>query len=777
MARFDGDPVTQEKAPRFGGEPTSAAPATPAAPKPEPTEKPMTAMERMGEVAKSGLGGLAIGAAVPELTEYAGKGMQLYAPARIPGMMVEQAGRAMKATRGTQMGAGAVGGMTSEIAGQQAKVRGASPPVVFAAELAGGMVGPEFIKTITNAVKYGARKFFNMEPVAALKTVADDLGLDVKAMSPSQKEFIKKQIESLRGAPPGGEKQETIYDVLKAGSFDITKEAEKKAAAARKTGEEAMTEAERRAEKMRLAEKKTADIGAAATEEARAARSKIGQEREASDIGRNLRDKIMSVFGAQTEARSAQYQAQKKIRDDIVNQKESAGQLVKDLPEYQQLIDSLKGKLLIGAEAQKAKTAPVTEKGVLQAYQNIYDAVSNRRVQVGIDQFGNPNYKTFPTSFEALDDVRRRLGDVAFGKEVEGYSAIGADIARKYYADISNIQSKFAGEAHDALQGGYEAASRLLDKYRSAAGKKATALDRFDPTRFKTDASALPSDYFSSKQSVKDLVDLTGGDVGLVTKAAQDFTARQLRDMNSKQVRSWMNKNDDWLTAPELKGVKQNVESYIKTLERGERIAGKTGEAAKILAAREPRILSEGKRAADIAEKEAGAITAEAEKRVKTILGDKSPEARVADIIRGGKVSEWEEVGPILAKSEEGRNAIAGAVRQTIAPEEIGGLITVTDFRKNVGYFLEKSGLMTKPQVEKLEADIRAIYNSTMGEDAKLTFIQRAVKNALVGVASTPVGGGIVSAGQGAYNMMQTKSSQDVINRRGAVGSVSPRFQ
>ena len=460
-----------------------------------------------------------------------------------------------------------------------------------------------------------------------------------------------------------------------------------------------------------------------------------------------------------------------------MKQKESAGQLVKDLPEYQRLIDSLKGKLLLGAEAQKSTTAPVTETGVLNAYRNIYDAVSSRRVQVGIDQFGNPNYKTFPTSFEALDDVRRRLGDVAFGKEVEGYSAIGADIARKYYADISDIQSKFAGEAHDALQGGYEAASRLLDKYRSAAGKKATALDRFDPTRFKTDASALPSDYFSSKQSVKDLVDLTGGDVGLVTKAAQDFTARQLRDMNSKQVRSWMNKNDDWLTSPELKGVKQNVESYIKTLERGERIAGKTGEAAKILAAREPRILSEGKRAADIAEKEAGAITAEAEKRVKTILGDKSPEARVADIIRGGKVSEWEEVGPILAKSEEGRNAIAGAVRQTIAPEEIGGLITVTDFRKNVGYFLEKSGLMTKPQVEKLEADIRAIYNSTMGEDAKLTFIQRAVKNALVGVASTPVGGGIVSAGQGAYNMMQPKSSQDVINRRGAVGSVSPRFQ
>ena len=775
MSRFGGEPVEQQqKQPRFGGEPSSAAPA---APKPEPADKPMTAMERVGEVAKSGLGGAALGAIAPEATQLVGKGMQLYAPTRIPGVMIEQAGRGMKAARGAEIGAGAVGGMTSEIAGQQAKVRGASPPVVFAAELAGGMVGPEFMKTVTNAVKFGARKLFNMEPVSAVKTLADDLGLDVKTLSPSQKEFIKKQIEDLRGAPPGGEAQETIYDVLKAGSYDITKEAERKAAEARKVGTEAMTEAERRAEKMRLAEKKTTGIGAAATEEARAARSQIGQEREASDVGRTLRDKIMSVFGAQTEARSAEYQAQKKIRDDIVRQKESSGQLVKDLPEYQRLIDSLKSKLLIGAEAQKATTAPVTEKGVLQAYQNIYDAVSNRRVQVGIDQFGNPNYKTFPTSFEALDDVRRRLGDVAFGKEVEGYSAIGADIARKYYADISNIQSKFAGEAHDALQGGYEAASRLLDKYRSAAGKKATALDRFDPTRFKTDASSLPADYFSSKQSVKDLFDLTGGDAALVKSAAQDYTARQLRDMNAKQVRSWLNKNDDWLTAPELSGLKSKVESYIKTLERGERVAGKTGEAAKILAAREPTVLREGERAVAAAEKEAGAITAEAEKRVQSILGDASPAKRVREVILGGKESVWKEVGPIIAKSEQGKNAIADAVRQVIAPEEIGGLIKVTKFREDVAPFLEKSGLMSKAQVDKLEADIRAIYNSAMGEEAKLTFIQRAVKNSLIGVASTPVGGGVVSAGQGAYNMMQPQSSQDVINRRGAVGSVSPRFQ
>jgi hypothetical protein len=769
MARFEGEPVEQEKKPRFGGD--APAPAS------EPEDKPLTPMQRVGKVAESALGGAALGAVAPEATQLVGKGMQLYAPTRIPGMMVERAGVGMKAARGAEIGSGAIGGMTSEIAGQQAQVRGASPPIVFAAELAGGMVGPEFIKTVTNAVKYGARKLLGIEPVSAVKTVAEDLGLNEKALSPSQRDFIKKQIEDLRGAPAGGTKQETIYDVLKTGATDITKEAERKAAEARRVGTEAMTEAERRAEKMRLAGKKTTSIGEKASEEARAARATIGQEREASEIGNDLRTKINESFGSLTEARSKQYDAQKKIRDDIVRQKESSGQLVKSMPEYKKLVDDLKNKLLIGKVAQEQTTAPVTEKGVLQAYQNIYDAVTDRRVVMGIDQFGNPNYKTFPTSFEALDDVRRRLGDVAFGKEVEGYSAIGSNIAKKYYAEISDLQSKFAGEAHDALQGGYEMASRLLDKYKSAAGKKATAADRFDPTRYKTDAASLPNDYFSSKQSVKDLIELTNGDVGLVTKAASDFTARQLKDMNSKQVSNWLNKNTDWLTTPELKPVKDKVEAYIKTLERGERISGKTGEAAKILEAREPKVLREGERAVTTAEKQAADITGEAADRVKTILGDKNPAARVREIILSGKPSVWNEVGPILAGSPEGKNAVADAVRQIMADRAEGGLVSsVRIFREDVAPSLKAAGLMTDSQLSSLQAQLQAIANSAVGEEAKLSFAQRAIKNAITGVASTPVGGAAYSAGQGVYNFLSPQTSSDVINKRGSIGSVAPRF-
>jgi hypothetical protein len=473
-----------------------------------------------------------------------------------------------------------------------------------------------------------------------------------------------------------------------------------------------------------------------------------------------------------TEERSAAYAKQKAIRDAAVAEKESAGQFVKDTPEYKALIDNLKSKLLIGAEAQKQKTAPVTEKGVLQAYQNIYDAVTARRVQVGLNEEGNPIYKTFPTSFDALDDVRRRLGDVAFGKEVEGYSAIGSNIAKDFYGKISNLQSKYAGEAHDVLQSEYEAASRLLEKYKSKRGTKATAEDRFDPTRYKTDAASLPNDYFTNQQSVKDLLDLTGGDRNLVVQSASDFTAKQLKDKSLKSVKDWANKNSDWLSAlPEVKG---KVDAYIKVLEKAERVSGKTGKAAQILESREPTVLRGGERAVAAGEKEAAAITSEAADRVKTILGDKNPAARVREIILGGKPSVWAEVGPILAKDPQGKKLITESVLQIMADRAESGLVSsVRAFREDVAPSLKGAGLMSEQQLSALEAQLQAIANSAMGEPAKLTFIQRAIKDALVGVAAQPVGAVTVEAGK----LVMPKSAKDVLNRKGQVGTVQPRFQ
>lgn len=751
------------------GEDISDLPPPPSAAFDEPKTK--TFRERGTQLLESVVGGAAMGAVSPEATQLVGKGIQrLPVPYAKPvGMGLQAAGKMMERQRFTEAGIGAVGGGTGDIAGQSVEISGGSSPMVFAAELAGGIAGPAFINTIKNVVSYGARKLFGMDSVSAVKAIADDLSIDEKTLSPSQRDAIKKQIEELRGGAPSSESQKGLFDILKTGVLDITGEAEKRALAKKAEAEMTQRGAETQAEKMRLAGKRTTQIGAETAAQAKAARATVGTEREASDVGNTLRNRITELFGNLAEKRSADYQAQKAIRDAAVAEKEAAGEFVRNMPEYKDLLSNLRGKLLIGAEAQTQKTAPVTEKGVLQAYQNIYDAVSARRVQVGVNEEGNPIFKTFPTSFDALDDVRRRLGDVAFGKEVEGYSAIGADIAKTYYGKISELQSKFAGESHDALQGGYEMASRLLDKYRSRVGKKTTAIDRFDPTRFATDPSSLPNTYFSSQQSVKDLLELTGNDRNFVLKEASDFTARQLRDKNATGVKSWMNSNSDWLTA--LPEVRAKVSSYLQTLERAERVAGKTTKAGQILEAKEPTVLRTGERAVAAGEKAAGEIRAEAAQRVKTILGDSNPARRVREIILGGKPSEWAEVGPILAASPEGKRLITESVQQIMADRASTGLTSsIVAFREDVAPSLKAAGLMSDRQLSSLEAQLQAIANSALGEPAKLTLLQRTIKNAIIGVGAQPVGSFIFGAAN------TGKSLYDVINKKDSPASAVPRF-
>jgi hypothetical protein len=749
------------------GEDISDLPPPPVAVEP----KKKTFGDRLKQFGESVVGGGVLGFAAPTLTQAVGKGVEMlpYWPTKAAGVSLQVAGRMMRGQRGTEAAMGALSGGTADVAGQIAETRGFGMPGVFMAELAGGAIGPAFVNTIKSAVSYGARKLLTLDPVSAISTIAKDLNIDEKTLSPSQRDYIKKQIEQLRGGAPSSEPQKGVYDILKTGVLDITGEAERRALAKKAEAEMTQRGAETQAEKMRLAGKKTTQIGAETSAEAKAARATVGTEREASDVGKTLRDKIMGLFGDIAEKRSVEYKAQKAIRDTAVAEKEAAGEFVRNMPEYKDLLSNLRGKLLIGAEAQTQKSAPVTEKGVLQAYQNIYDAVSARRVQVGVNEEGNPIFKTFPTSFDALDDVRRRLGDVAFGKEVEGYSAIGADIARTYYGKISEIQSKFAGESHDALQGGYEMASRLLDKYKSKAGKKTTAADRFDPTRFATDPSSLPNTYFSSQQSVKDLLELTGNDRNFVLKEASDFTARQLRDKNATGVKSWLNSNSDWLTA--LPEVRSKVTSYLQTLERAERVAGKTTKAAQVLEAKEPTVLRTGEQAVTAAEKEAGKITAEAEKRVKTILGDSNPARRVREIILGGKPSEWAEVGPILAASPEGKRLITESVQQIMADRASTGLTSsIVAFREDVAPSLKAAGLMSDAQLSRLEAQLQSIANSAIGEPAKLTMLQRTIKNAIIGAAAPYPGSmifGTASAGKSLY---------DVINKKDSPASAAPRF-
>lgn len=742
-------------------------PKTPSAPKASTASPEKSFEDRLKDIGGATAFGTAAGAFSPEIAFGAGQVLEKvpYAPVRAAGTAMKAAAPSMTGAKGRALGslAGGFGGLTSETAGQAAELFGASPPVAESARIVGGLLpleavtsGTRGVGSLISMVKPGAGTAYNM-----MRSVMQDVG--VANLAGKQRELVMQRIEELRKSPFTTDAQRKIYDTISDSVSKATNLAEAEANLARSTAG-AQASGVRSTAQQVSKEEREKGVRLAATrgeleetkktllERAKSGLREVGDATvELSQMGRTLRDRILQRFETGSLERSEAYKQQKALRDQAVAAKESQGILVESLPEYKTLVQDLRNKLLKGQIAQQQKTAPVTEPGVLKAYQNIYDAVTARRVEVGVNEMGNPVYKTFPTSFDALDDVRRRLGDVAFGKDVEGYSAIGSNIAKEYYAKLSDIQSKFAGNAHDVLQSEYEIASRLLEKFRTKAGAKATAMDRIDPTQFKADAKSLPAALFNSQQSVTDAIALTG-DRNLVVQEAKNYVAKNLANMDAKAARNWLTskQNSDWLTA--LPEVRTSANNYVMNLERAEGMAAGAGKVATRKEALERQAGREAGKALDIGEKEAGrlvkegekaagAITDAARKEASTILSTAEPAARVQEIITSGDRTLWDRVAPAIAASPNGKQVLEQAIRQVMSDRAQQGVFGAQRFwQTSLKDSLARTGLMPTNKINEISQQLDAIANSALPEQQKLSLFGRTLKNLAVTYVAPQVG-------------------------------------
>lgn len=724
------------------------APKTPKA----PTQAPDTGKDPLSEIGYStALGGIT-GLAAPEVAETVGRGME-----RIPYKPVQMAGKAMRAAVPSMTGVGrrvstgvggAVGGFTGEASGQLAEALGAPAPVAESARIVGGILPLELASQATKGGRAIASLVASKVPGGQIiRSVMEDVG--VANLAGKQRELVLKRIQELRNSPFTTDAQKKVYDTLSDAVSKSTSVAEAEARAATAAGERVSREERGAAQRLAGTAAELEEGKKTVIDRAKGALRQVGDAtREVSEIGRTLRDRILSRFETGSLERSKAYKDQKAIRDAAVAEKESQGILVESTPEYKALVQDLRNKLLIGATARQQQTAPVTEPGVLRAYQNIYDAVTARRVAIAYDKTGKPTeFKTFPTSFDALDDVRRRLGDTAFGKAAEGYEALGQKIAQEYYAKISNIQSKFAGESHDVLQSEYEIASKLLNKFKTKAGAKATAMDRIDPEQFKSDAKGLPAALFNSQQSVQDAIALTG-DRNLIAKEASDYVAKTLANMDAKAAKNWLSskQNSDWLSA--LPEVRQAANTYVANLERAESMAGGMAKVGGRVTKRGEQAGKEAERAVAAGEKRAGEITAAAQKEANAILGTEEPAARVASIITSGDRTLWDRVAPALAAAPKGKETLEAAIRQVMADKATQGVFGAQRFwQTSLSDSLARTGLMDARKIKQIGDQLDTIANSTLSEPQKLDFLNRTLRNIVITYAVPQLGTPVVRSG------------------------------
>jgi hypothetical protein len=740
----------------------------PKAPK-TPTQAPAGGKDPLSEIGYStALGGIT-GFAAPEVAETMGRGME-----RIPYKPVQMAGKAMRAAVPSMTGAGrrvatgvggAVGGFTGEASGQLAEALGAPAPVAESARIVGGILPLELASQTAKGGRAIASLVASKVPGGqVMRGLMEDVG--VSNLAGKQRELFLKRIQELRNAPDISDEQKKIYDIISDSVSKSTSVAEAEARLATAAGERVAREERGTAQRLAGTAAELEEGKKTVLDRAKGALRQVGDStRELSEMGRTLRDRILSRFETGSLERSDAYKKQKAIRDAAVAAKENQGILVESTPEYKQLVQDLRNKLLIGATARQQKTAPVTEPGVLKAYKNIYDAVTARRVEVGVNEMGNPVYKTFPTSFDALDDVRRRLGDAAFGKAAEGYEALGQKIAQEYYAKISNIQSKFAGESHDVLQSEYEIASKLLNKFKTKAGAKATAMDRIDPEQFKSDAKSLPAALFNSQQSVQDAIALTG-DRALVAKEASDYVAKTIANMDAKAAKNWVTskQNSDWLSA--LPEVRQAANTYVANLERAESMAGGMAKVGGRVTKRGEQAGKEAERAVAAGEKRAGEITAAAQKEAQSILGTKEPADQVASIILSGDRTLWDRIAPALAAAPKGKETLEAAIRQVLANQAEGGIRATSRFwKQTLSDSLARTGLMDSSKIKQIGDQLDAIANSTLTEPQKLDFLNRTLRNIVITYVAPQVGTPVAKF---------AKSGMDVITGAGNPLSMQP---
>jgi len=742
-------------------------PATKVEQTPQPQGKNL--IDRTKDVVTSTGFGAAAGAFTPEIAYGTGQVLE-----RVPYKPVQMAGRAMKSasigmTSGKQRAlgslAGGFSGATGETAGQVAELAGAPAPIAESARVLGSLAPVEILTT-------GAKGFSgllrSLSPTAAnarmvLRSVMDDVG--AANLAGAKREEVMRRINELRQAPFTTEAQKKLYDVLANDVQTMTGAAAQEARALERSGTREGLEAQRRAKGFAGLSGEVTETKATILQRAKDSLRNLGDAtRELSDVGRTLRDRIVARFDEQSLNRSNAYLEQKKIRDDAVRAKEDNGILVNSLPEFKTMISDLRSKLLIGQEARKQTTAPVTEKGLLNAYNNIYEAVSGRRVMAGVNEQGNPVYKTYPSSFEALDAVRRKLGDVAFGKEVAGYEGLTRKVAEDYYIKLSNIQSKYAGEAQDVLQRDYEIASRLIDKFKTKAGAKATAMDRIDATKFASDDKALPGTFFNSRQSVADAIELVG-DAALVERQAADFVAKNLNGKDASAARTWINskQNSDFLSA--LPNVRRSAEAYITNLERAEARAVGATKVEKRLGVEQKQAAREAGEAPKVGAQEAGKVTQQAQKEADRILGTAEPAARVSEIILSGDRTLWDRIAPAIAAAPKGREILGESVRQVLADRATQGVFGAMRFYEtSLKDSLLRTGLIGRREADQISRQLDEIASVSISEAEKLTFMGRLIKNAIVGYAVPRAGTGIVN------------SIGDAINQRGQINSAAPNL-
>jgi len=452
-----------------------------------------------------------------------------------------------------------------------------------------------------------------------------------------------------------------------------------------------------------------------------------------SNIGSVLQNRVVQIVGDEQKAINQAYETARKGVDDLVRSKEAQGIGIQTTPAFTELKDFLNKQLVRGKAGKDVKFAPVTETQLKGTYENILKSIDDQVIFEGIDaQTGQAISRKVPTAFEAMDHIRRRLGEVFNGKEVAGFKGLQKQQAADLYEKIRKAQVEYAGGKDgqfDSLLKNYAESTELLNALKIPAGKKLIKTDQINPEYLTYDPSGLPGEFFSTRKKVEDLINLTR-DPALVEKAASDYVARTLRDSNAKQVEKFAFDNKEWLDL--FPGLSGRVNSHLASITRSESVVPKTRALSEALKAEIKTLPGTSQAAADKAkaeaekaakaalnegQKTAKQLTKEGEQKAKELTGAAGklrslgltgdPVKEIEKLILGGQTEKLNQIAPLIRADKEVQTAFNEAINITLSRAAPG---TVGDnWNRLIKPALENNNLITAARSKEISDRIRIV--------------------------------------------------------------------
>lgn len=690
-----------------------------------------------------------------------------YPATRVLGRGATYMGEAAQAIKPTVRAVeGLTGGLVGEAAGKLTESVTENWIAAEAARLIAGGVTPTSIRLMLSAAGNGIRFIVGQEgarayarPDIAIMQMGDSIKRDVAQQQGSpitaeQTKFIDSLIAELQGSKKPGEALLEIQSVLESGAEQLKSQAAIRSENLYNQSFTALQGANDAANAEIKSAINNSKLGVSARTDAitylqslkqnvlgksNELLSTIGTPRQKSEIGTELQNIVNLRQQSIRSDASKKYNDTKSIVDNIVAGKQAKGEFVSSLPEYNSFIQDLESNIVPG----------VRSADVAKSFKKILDNVS---------------FKDANTTYQALDDARRLLGEVYSGRAPEGYDAIDADTARKYYKVISDIQKKYAGPKQTELLDNYAASREGLEIFGSQYGKKLTARDPGALEQLKSDPASVPAYFFKSPKSFNSLISLVGNKE-LAIGAARDYVADEILSFTTaKQINTWLTKNRDFLSA--VPDIRNQVVQYRQALEKSERTILNIDRGIGALQKQQVNLPLSAQREAEKrastlragGELQASSLQAQAETVTKEAAdaADKifnssvGPLKNVGQLILSGNMNAWNVAAPIISRSPAAKAAVFDAVRDILSNAPTKG--SQRYFNETIAPPLLKFGMISKDQADTLYTQLGQIESGRMPEQAKLSIRKKLVLDSVVSYSSSLGARGINNAGLSLYN-------------------------